>query len=408
MKIKLSFYFSLCCILIACSSEKSNNAIKDTMTHFSINGKDVTAYRMTNKDQFDASNKSNYASVGANEDISLTVDLPKDVDMDVAWYINGSEMKGSSVKTKFPIPETYEVVLQIPGFEEVVKYIIVEEQSTPVDLAIQDTVTQEMPTTENLPETAPKEVEVKKENKPLPIQNREVQSQKKQPSVVKNEKIETKKVQKRTTPSSEVNTQPEIVDGPPPPPKRVVTESSPSKSPPVKSEPTTGFNNKKTEGAPKPGSTTDVSKKKTEESSKSGTTIDLNNKKTEGAPKTEPCKTATYSSTASVSLKPKQDIELSSFYVYAAQSGNVDIILMENNKQVDKLVGRHVNAGMTQLRVSTLNTTLKGGKVYVLKITGHGGITFANLAPCGVGGGGSILNPSYPGGVSIFNIHFNY
>ncbi len=66
MKIKLSFYFSLCCILIACSSEKSNNAIKDTMTHFSINGKDVTAYRMTNKDQFDASNKSNYASVGAN------------------------------------------------------------------------------------------------------------------------------------------------------------------------------------------------------------------------------------------------------------------------------------------------------------------------------------------------------
>ena len=28
----------------------------------------------------------------------------------------------------------------------------------------------------------------------------------------------------------------------------VVTESSPSKSPQVKSEPTTGFNNKKTEG----------------------------------------------------------------------------------------------------------------------------------------------------------------
>ena len=129
MKIKLSFYFSFMLHLIKVLKEKSNNAIKDTMTHFSINERIFfLPYRMTNKDQFDASNKSNYASVGANEDISLTVDLPKDVDMDVAWYINGSEMKGSSVKTKFPIPETYEVVLQIPGFEEVVSILLLKNK----------------------------------------------------------------------------------------------------------------------------------------------------------------------------------------------------------------------------------------------------------------------------------------
>lgn len=373
MKFYLLFILALCCILVSCSSDKSNTAIKNALEHFSINGKDLTAYKMTNKDQFDVSNNSNYITVGLNEDISISLDLPKGVNTDITWFVNGSELKGNPAKTKFPETGPYEIVLQVPGFEEVVKFVVVNEQGSVEALTDQVTVAEDaIPVEDPSPaiENSAKEIPVKKQET---VKERPVSPVKNTIVVKEKNNVQKGKTEKSKTQSRDI-TQPEIVDGPPPPPKRVNPEPVPEKAIPAKTE----------------------------------TATDFSKSKTEGASRAEPCKTATYTATASATLKPTQSVELSSFYVYTAQSGNVDIILLENGKQLEKLAGRHVNSGMTQIRVSTLNSTLKAGKSYELKVVGSGGITFANLSPCGAGGGGSILNPSYPVGVTIFNIHFNY
>lgn len=132
------------------------------------------------------------------------------------------------------------------------------------------------------------------------------------------------------------------------------------------------------------------------------------NNVSEGANSAAKCDQAEWSESARVSFSPKSNAELVSCKVYANEAGSVNIALYENGRNIKTLNGRTVNIGKSELRLSTLHTTLIAGNNYELRIVGVGSVRLADLSPCNASGGGSILKPSYGGQVSVFNITFNY
>ncbi len=128
----------------------------------------------------------------------------------------------------------------------------------------------------------------------------------------------------------------------------------------------------------------------------------------EGPSIAEPCKSAKWVETAKVAIRPSQDAELVGCFVYAENSGKINIELYKGSTLIKKLTSRTVNSGKSQIALSSLDYTLQSGVTYELRIRALSGLKLADLAPCKVSGDGKILGLTYSTGVGIFNLKFNY
>ena len=359
MKLYTLSLVLLLSIFFSCSGDNSKSAVKQALIDFTINDKNATAYKTGENLPADIVADKDYIVVSINEAIKIKVDLPDDNKLPVLWEVEDSPIQGKEIEQKFSTLGFKKIVLQVPGYEEVVKFVNVKNEPVSVP---ETTAPAQTPVSETEKVTSPSTPEVKI------VDKKPIAENKAKP------KVKADDSKKSTIPENDKPTAPVIINKGNPetvkPETKVATSSS---TPPVNTKPS-----------------------------------DFKSTKEEGAKLIEPCAEKSFTEIASVTLRPTQDVELGSIYVYTNQSGNVNIVLLENNSPVDKLSGRSVNKGRAQIRLSTLNYTLRAGKTYTLKVDGSAGVNFANLSNCNAGGGGSIMQPSYGNNVSIFNIKFNY
>jgi len=353
--------------LFSCHSDKENSDYLE-FSNFTINGKNITPFDIP-ADTFNCTeNEVCFCSLFINENAYVQAPLKPGTELPIRWKIEGEFYEGSEVTVNFPTAGVKEIVLQVVGQKEIFKYIRVSSNTL-----VPGTFVSEGDSSYNTAEIKSANGENHGELNKLPS------------------KLISKK-EKNGTPQKHTGIQDkdeEIIIGPPPPPRNIGKVETRPGSSSSNSSPNTEIVTKQNNASKRP------------------INVEFTKTRTEGASYAQPCNNAEYESSASLTLSPSKDLELESVSVICNNGGTIQVTLLQNGKVVSNLSNRTANKGKTQIRLSTMDAILEEGSTYQLVIKGGNGVEFANLSPCNVKGGGSILNPRY-NKVTIFDIKFNY